>query len=118
MTTISTTTSPSRRVVVLAPNGPLGPDDAAPLRQALRDATPEAGLVVVDLLDAPSVDDAVVEVLVGGSVRCAQAGVRFVVANADSDAWVALTTARVAGVLRAHRRGTPPLSDLVQLLEL
>ena len=118
MTTISTMTSPSGRVNVVAPRGPLGPQDATALRRSLRAAMPEGGLLVVDLLDVEVLDDVVVEVLVGASARCTEAGVRFVIANADADAWRALTTARVAGVLRAHRRGTPPLSDLVQLLEL
>lgn len=118
MTMISTVTSPSGRVNVVAPRGPLGAEDAASLRHALRGAMPDDGLLVVDLLDVEVLDDAAVEALVGASARCSEAGVRFVVANAGADAWLALTTARVAGVLRAHRRGTPPLSDLVQLLEL
>lgn len=118
MTTIATMTSPSGRVRVVAPRGPLGPQDATPLRHALRAAMPEKGLLVVDLLDVEVLDDAVVEVLVGASARCSEAGVKIVIANADADAWLSLTTARVAGVLRAHRRGTPPLADLVQLLEL
>ena len=40
------------------------------------------------------------------------------VANADADPWASLTKARLAGVLKLHRRGTTPLSELLQLLEL
>ena len=118
MTTISTMTSPSGRVNVVAPRGPLGAEDATALRHSLRAAMLADGLLVVDLLEVEVLDDAAVEVLVGASARCTEAGVRLLIANADADAWLALTAARVAGVLRAHRRGTPPLADLVQLLAL
>ena len=118
MTVISTMTSPTRRVVVLAPRGTLAVGDCAELRDALRGATQEAGLLVVDLLDVPEIDDAAVEVLVGASARCMANGMRFVVANAGPQPWLALTRARVAGVLRLHQRGTEPLAELLQLLEL
>ena len=118
MTVISTMISPTRRVIVLAPRGALGIDDCAGLRNALRAATQEAGLVVVDLLDVPEMDDSAVEVLVGASARCMADGLRFVVANAGPQPWLALTRARVAGVLKLHRRGSEPLAELLQLLEL
>ena len=118
MTTISTMTSPSRRVTVLAPLGELGVDDCAALRRALREAGADARLVVVDLLDVTYVDAAVVEVLVGAATRSQARGVRFVVANADRQPWAALTEAKLVPALRLHRRGDRPLSDLLQLLEL
>jgi anti-anti-sigma regulatory factor len=118
MTTISTMTSPSRRVTVLAPQGDLGVDDCSPLRHALREAGSDARLVVVDLLDVTSLDPAVVEVLVGAATRSEALGVRFVVANADRQPWAALTKAKLVPALRLHRRGDRPLSDLLQLLEL
>jgi anti-anti-sigma regulatory factor len=118
VTSISTMTSPTRRVVVLAPHGDLSVSDAAGLRQAFAAATSDAALVVVDLLDVPSLDDAIVEVMVGAGARCDAKGVRFVVANADEQPWIALTRARMAGVLRLHRRGGEPLAELLQLLEL
>ena len=118
MTSISTMISPTRRVVVLAPQGDLSVSDAPALRQALATAASEAALLVIDLLDVPSLDEAVVEVMVGASARCAATGVRFVIANADAQPWTALTRARLAGVLRLHRRGAEPLAELLQLLEL
>jgi anti-anti-sigma factor len=118
VTSISTMTSPTRRVVVLAPHGDLTVADASGLRQAFAAATSDAALIVVDLLDVPSMDEAVVEVMVGAGARCEAKGVRFVVANADDQPWTALTRARVAGVLRLHRRGAEPLAELLQLLEL
>ena len=110
-------TSPTERVVVVAPRGELAVADGPALRHALRSATGGPALLVVDLLDVPAVDDAIVEVLVGASVRCQVHGVRFVVANANDQPWTALTRARVAGVLRLHRRGAEPLSDIFALLE-
>jgi anti-anti-sigma regulatory factor len=119
MTTIATMTSPSRRVAVLAPIGPLGLDDCSALRAALREAAEDgARLVVLDLLDVTGLQPPVVEVLVGAAARCRALGARFVVANADRQPWTALTHARLAGVLRLHRRGAEPLADLLQLLEL
>ena len=118
MTSISTMISPTRRVVVLAPQGDLSVSDAPGLRQAFAAATAEAALVVVDLLDVATLDEAIVEVMVGASARCSAAGVRFVIANADAQPWTALTRARLAGVLRLHRRGAEPLAELLQLLEL
>jgi anti-anti-sigma factor len=117
VTAISTMTSPTHRVVVVAPHGELAVADGPALREALRAATGGPALVVVDLLDVPSVDDAIVEVLVGASARCGVDGIRFVVANANDQPWIALTRARVAGVVRTHRRGAAPLADLLQLLE-
>jgi hypothetical protein len=38
------------------------------------------------------------------------------VANAQDQPWLALTRARVVGVLRTHRRFTPPLAELLQVL--
>ena len=111
-------TSPTRRVAVVAPHGDLGVDDCAALRLALRTATDSAELLVVDLLDATVTEEAPVEVLVGAGARCAARGVRFVVANACTPTWTVLTRARVNGVLRVHRRGTPPLSDLIQLIKV
>ena len=118
MTPISSMTSPTRRVVVLAPRGALRTEDTSALRQALRSAAEDVKLLVVDLLDVPEIDPAVVEVLVGAAARCAVQGVRFVVANADRQPWTELTRARVAGVLKLHRRGAEPLAELLQLLEL
>lgn len=118
MTSLSTMISPTRRVVVLAPQGDLSLADAPSLREAFAAATADAALVVFDLLDVPSLDEAVVEVMVGASARCSAKGVRFVIANADAQPWKALTRARLAGVLRLHRRGAEPLSELLQLLEL
>jgi anti-anti-sigma regulatory factor len=118
MTTISSMASPTGRVLVVAPHGSLTVDDCASLRDALRVTTGELDLLVVDLLDVEEIDDAVVEVLVGAAARCRTAGVRFIVANADTDPWTSLTKARLAGVLKMHRRGSTPLSELLQLLEL
>jgi anti-anti-sigma factor len=117
VTTISTMTSPTQRVVVVAPRGALTVVDCHALRTALRAATDEPMLLVVDMLDVPTLDEAVVEVLVGASARCQASGVKFVVANANDQPWAALTRARVAGVLRLHRRGAEPLSDIFALLE-
>lgn len=133
-TPITTMTSPTGRVVVVAPRGQLTLDDCPSLRDALRAALPSppstsvaemlpdgrqgAALLVVDLLDVEHLDACVVEVLVGASTRCAAHGVRFVVANANEQPWQALTRARVAGVLRLHRRGAEPLADLLAVLEL
>ena len=117
MTSISTTTTPTHRVLVVAPHGDLTADDCPALRAALREATAEATLVVVDLLEVRTLDDAVVQVLVGASARCGAQGVQLVVANADAQPWTALTLARVAGVVRLHRRGTPPLAELLHLIE-
>lgn len=134
MTLISTMTSPTGRVVVVAPRGDLSLGDCPALRDALRAALPSPPsssvaeslpdgqdgltLLVIDLLDVHVLDAAVVEVLVGASARCAAHGVRFVVANANEQPWQALTRARVAGVLRLHRRGAEPLADLLAVLEL
>ena len=118
VTSISTMISPTRRVVVLAPHGDQTVSDAPELRQAFAAASADSALLVVDLLDVPSLDDAVVEVMVGAAARCEAKGVRFVVANADAQPWTALTRARLAGVLRLHRRGAEPLAELLQLLEL
>ena len=118
MTSISTMTSPTGRVVVLAPHGDLSVVHCHALREALRAATEHAALLVIDLLDVPTVDDAVVEVLVGASARCRVRDIRFVVANADQQPWTVLTRARVAGVLRLHRRGAEPLAELLQVLDL
>ena len=117
MTRISTTTTPTHRVLVVAPHGDLTADDCVALRAALREATGEATLVVVDLLEVHALDDAVVQVLVGASARCRTAGIDLVVANADAQPWTALTLARLAGVVRSHRRGTPPLAELLHLVE-
>jgi anti-anti-sigma factor len=118
MTSISSMTSPTRSVVVLAPHGDLDVTDCAALRTALREAAGGVRLIVLDLLDVSEMEAAVVEVLVGAAARCAASGVRFVVANADRQPWTVLTQARVSGVLRLHRRGAEPLSELLQLLEL
>jgi anti-anti-sigma factor len=117
VTLISTMTSPTHRVVVVAPHGDLAVADVPSVREALRATTGRPALLVVDLIDVPTVDDAIVEVLVGASVRCAEQGIRFVVANANDQPWVALTRARVAGVVRTHRRGAAPLADVLQLPE-
>ena len=117
MTRISTTTTPTHRVVVVAPHGDLTAADGPTLRRLLREATAEATLLVVDLLEVHTLDDAVVQVLVGASAMCATSGVQLVVANADSQPWTELTRARVAGVLRLHRRGAAPLTELLHLLE-
>jgi anti-anti-sigma factor len=116
-TALRTATSATGRVAVVAPAGDLGVDDCAGLREALRAAAAGAGLLVVDLLDVPSMEAAVVEVLVGASARCADQGVVMVVANAAAQPWKALTSAHVAGVLRAHRRSAPPLSELLELMQ-
>jgi anti-anti-sigma regulatory factor len=92
-------------------------DDCAELREVLRSTIDGVTLLVVDLLAVPEIDDAVVEVLVGAAARCAAADLGFVVANAAGQPWRALTEARVAGVLRLHRRVAPPLSELLDLLE-
>ena len=118
MTTISSMTSPTGRVLVVAPHGGLTVDECAELRSALRLTGDPLDLMVVDLLDVNALDEAVVEVLVGAAARARAAGVRFIVANADNEPWAALTKARLAGVLKLHRRGTTPLSELLQLLEL
>lgn len=118
MTSIATMTSPNRHVVVLAPRGELGLEQGPPLRAALRGAADGARLVVLDLLDVSGVQPPVVEVLVGAAASCAARGVQFVVANADRQPWTALTQARLADVLRVHRRGAEPLAELLQLLEL
>ena len=134
MTLISTMTSPTGRVAVVAPRGDLSVGDLPALRDALRTALPSPPsssvaeqlpdgrqgltLLVIDLLDVHVLDEPVVEVLVGASARCQAHGVRFVVANANEQPWQALTRARVAGVLRLHRRGAEPLADLLAVLEL
>ncbi len=118
MTTVPSMASPTGRVLVVAPCGDLTIKDAAALRAALRPPGPQVELLVLDLLDVEEVDDAVVEVLVGASARCRATGVSFIVANAGADPWTSLTKARMAGVLKMHRRGTTPLSELLQLLEL
>ena len=118
MTTIHSMASPTGRVLVVAPRGELTFRDCAELRQVLRVPADGVDLLVVDLLDVDDVDEAVVEVLVGTAARCRAGGTRFIVANAGSDPWIALTKARLAGVLTLHRRGTTPLSELLQLLEL
>ena len=115
-TALRTATSTTGRVRVIAPSGPQGEDQCSELRAALRAAADGAGLLVVDLLDVPTLDDAVVAVLVGATAHCATLGVRLVVANADAQPWVALTQAHVAGVVRAHRRMAPPLSELLELI--
>jgi anti-anti-sigma regulatory factor len=111
------TASRSGHVAMVTPHGPLGVDDCSALRAALRTAIDGVTLLVVDLLDVPEIDDAVVEVLVGAAGRCAAGDLGFVVANAAAQPWRALTAARVAGVLRLHRRTAPPLSELLDLLE-
>jgi len=118
VTTINSMASPTGRVLVVAPRGDLAVGDCAELRQALRAPADGVDLLVVDLLDVDDLDEAVVEVLVGTAARCRAAGTRFIVANAGPDPWMALTKARLAGVLKLHRRGTTPLSELLQLLEL
>ena len=118
MTTISSMASPTGRVLVVAPHGDLSVDSCADLRTALRITGDPIDLVVVDLLDVEAVDEAIVEVLVGAAARARGAGARLIVANADNGPWAALTKARLAGVLKLHRRGTTPLSELLQLLEL
>jgi anti-anti-sigma factor len=115
---ISTMTSPTGRVVVLAPHGDLTVADCRALREQLRGVATAVGLIVVDLRDVDEIDDAIVEVLVGAAARCDARGTRFVIANAGSQPWIALTRARLAGVLRLHRRGAEPLSELLQVLEL
>ena len=118
MTTIPSMTSPTGRVLVVAPRGDLTVQDCAELRRALRSAGDGIDLLVVDLLDVEDLDDAVVDVLVGAAARCRATQTRFVVANAGSNPWIVLTRARLAGVLKLHRRGSTPLSELLQLLEL
>jgi anti-anti-sigma factor len=118
MTSIATMTSPSGRVAVLAPRGGLAVDDCPRLRTALRDVGESMRLVVLDLLDVETMDDAVVAVLVGAAARSAARGGAFVVANAQRQPWAVLTQARAGEALRLHRRGTQPLAELLQLLEL
>ncbi len=119
MTTISSMASPTGRVLVVAPHGALAVADCHDLREALRVSSGEpVDLLVVDLLDVDDLDESIVEVLVGAAARARAAGVRFIVANAGIAPWTALTKARLAGVLKLHRRGTTPLSELLQLLEL
>ena len=114
---LRTTTSPTGHVAVVAPGAGLGADDCAPLRDALRcSASGGAGLVILDLLDVPTMDACVVDVLVDETVRCAASGVRLVIANAAAQPWLALTRAHVADVVRAHRRAQPPLAELLELL--
>jgi anti-anti-sigma factor len=111
-----TTTTPTGHVTVVAPADDLTIEDCAALRAALRAAAEGPELLVVDLLDVPSIDAAVVEVLVGAAARCTAAGLRLVVANAGAQPWLALVRAHVPGVVRAHRRTAPPLSELAGLL--
>ncbi len=118
MTTISSMASPTGRVLVVAPHGDLSIADCPDLRNALRVTGDPVDLLVVDLLDVGELDEAIVEVLVGSAARCRAAGVRLIVANAGTGPWGELTKARLAGVLKLHRRGTTPLSELLQLLEL
>ena len=118
MTTISSMASPTGRVLVVAPHGELGIEDCHELRCALRVCDDVVELLVVDLLDVGELDEAIVEVLVGSAARCQAAGARLIVANAGPGPWGSLTKARMAGVLKLHRRGTTPLSELLQLLEL
>ena len=114
---LRTTTSATGHVAVVAPDASLGADHCAPLREALRAAASGgAGLVILDLLDVPTMDDCVVELLVDETVRCGASGVRVVIANAAAQPWLALTRAHVAGVVRAHRRAQPPLAELLELL--
>jgi len=118
MTSISSLASRTGRVLVVAAAGDLAAADAPALRAALRTAAEGVDLVVVDLLEVDEMDAAVVEVLVGADARFRAAGVDFIVANAGTAPWAALTRARLAGVLKMHRRGTTPLSELLQVLEL
>lgn len=115
--TIPSMTSPTGRVLVVAPRGDLTVRDCCELRRALR-TTDGVDLLVVDLLDVVELDEAITEVLVGTAARCRATQTRFVIANAGPGPWAALTRARVAGVLKLHQRGTTPLSELLQLLEL
>ena len=103
-------------VTLVAPTGDLGVEDCRSLREALRSAADEPGLLVVDLFNVTSIGDAVVQVLVGATARCAANGGRLVVANAGAQPWSALTRVHVAGAIRAHRRATPPLAELLELL--
>jgi anti-anti-sigma regulatory factor len=118
MTTIPSMASPTGRVVGVGPRGELTVDDAPALRTALRVPGDQLELLVVDLLEVESIDEAIVEVLVGASARSRVAGRQFIVANAGTEPWASLTKARMAGVLKLHRRGTTPLSELLQVLEL
>jgi anti-anti-sigma regulatory factor len=104
------------RVVVVAPHGALTGDQAPALRRALRGACGDRRLLVLDLIDVPAIDDAVIEVIVGAAARCAAAGTGLVAANAQDQPWLALTRARAAGVVRAHRRSARPLAELLQVL--
>ena len=104
------------RVAVVAPEGHLTEHTCASLRAELREASAGVRLLVVDLLAVPTIDDAIVQVLVGAAARCDAAGASMLVANADRQPWTVLTRARLSA-LRLHRRKPQPLSDLLHLLE-
>ena len=109
--------SQPRHVCVVAPDGALGAEDVDRLDADLRAAAGTSRLLVVDLIAVPSVDEAVVDLLVETAAGCKAAGTPMVVANAPRQPWKALTEAGLPGVLRLHRRTPQPLSDLVALLE-
>ena len=102
---------------MVAPRGELGEQDCAELRERLLRATaPGRRLLVVDLLDVPTVDPCVVTVLVEAGAACTDRGVRLIVANARRQPWMLLTQARLPGVVRLHREAPEPLADLLDLL--
>jgi anti-anti-sigma regulatory factor len=106
----------SGRIAVIAPVGGLCGPQAPAVRALLRGAGGYQRLVVLDLINVPLIDDALVDVVVGGAARCAAAGTSFVVANAQDQPWEVLRRARLAGVVRVHRRSDQPPPELVQML--